>query len=69
MASAPERVHIARNAAGLNRYTFDDSTGLYLVGFIDYLKQMVESGEAESGRAGELFRRELRLIVPESAVR
>lgn len=63
------RIHVERNSFGGRRITLDDSSGLFLVGYIDHLKRMVESGEAESERAGELFRRELRLLVPESAVR
>lgn len=63
-----DRVHVDRNAAGLNRYTLDDSTGLWLIGVIDFFKAEVEAGRLEQGKAHELFRRELRLFVPESAV-
>lgn len=66
---ADRSVEVERNRAGLNRYTLDDKTGLWLVGIIDQLKREVASGQLEEGKARELFRRELRLFVPESAVR
>lgn len=64
-----DRYQVERNAAGLNRYTLDDTSGLWLVGVIDHFKAEVAAGRLEQGQAHELFRRELRLYIPESAVR
>lgn len=66
---ADQSVQVERNALGLNRYVMDDKTGLWLIGVIDHLKAEVRAGRLEEGKARELFRRELRLFVPEGAVR
>lgn len=62
-------VSVERNQYGLGRYTLDDKSGLWLVGYIDHLRREVSSGRLERGKAHEMFKRELRLFVPESAVR
>ncbi len=58
-------VDIDRNARGFKRYAFHNGDAVWLAEFLD----QVERDRLEPEQARELFRRELRLFVPESAVR
>jgi len=69
MAGYPKgEAEVERNEYGLSRYTFSNDYGIWLVGRIDGYKRLVNEG-MEPEKARDLFKRDLRLYVPESAVR